>query len=631
MMNRNEIIITDSDIDQIENAMGNQVHFDSVRRDIIKNLRPDKIQDIQAFPGTGKTTLLIAKLGILAQKYPDTTSGICVLSFTNAAREEVQQRLGNTVYGERILSYPNFIGTFHTFFSDFLVKPLFRSHGIRIQIIDSDITLEMRRKIIAVSSPFMFYRKPNMVMEYSLDKDFSFKKNATTQKKIISIINDSLRQGNLTYDEVLYFSRCAMRGNPGLPKNISKRFPLLFIDEAQDTSPTLWNLVKSAFSNSDIQTLGDSNQRIYDDDTKYSEAVIPRTPHFSISDSQRLTNRVASIVNPLAISGETMKGANTTFEGAPTTIILFKKNSISDVLPTFGKLILDNFSDKEIHASDGNNCFAIGRVHKKKDQLDSQKHFPANIEAYCSTYNPSNIKKSKLRFEYFREYVIYARSSLKPGNTSESAVRIVIKGLVNFLNKVSPETNKYSLYSNPFSVFSRVLTSDELMSIRRSIRILLFTEKLSEQVWINEVSNLKLSLGNLESFETSESFFEWKNDLPKKASTQIQLPKEENNNFVFSSNGRQVEIKLGSIHSVKGQTHLATLLLETYFRTYDVKNILPLLEGKHPKKQNPERMALNYVALTRSKGMVCIALPASEVNENDKKNLEARGWTFISI
>lgn len=47
MMNRNEIIITDSDIDQIENAMGNQVHFDSVRRDIIKNLRPDKIQDIQ--------------------------------------------------------------------------------------------------------------------------------------------------------------------------------------------------------------------------------------------------------------------------------------------------------------------------------------------------------------------------------------------------------------------------------------------------------------------------------------------------------------------------------------------------------------------------------------------------------
>ncbi|WP_341780446.1 UvrD-helicase domain-containing protein, partial [Levilactobacillus sp. HBUAS70063] len=103
-MKNSEIVITDADIDQIEIAMGNQIHFDFNRREIIKSMPPNDFQDVQAFPGTGKTTLLITKLGILAQKRSNMSSGICVLSFTNAAREEVQRRLGGTSYGLKVES-----------------------------------------------------------------------------------------------------------------------------------------------------------------------------------------------------------------------------------------------------------------------------------------------------------------------------------------------------------------------------------------------------------------------------------------------------------------------------------------------------------------------------------------------
>lgn len=58
-----KIHISDDDIDQIEILMGN-VSFDAPRRDIIKKL--DSF-DVQAFPGSGKTTVLIAKLAILAK------------------------------------------------------------------------------------------------------------------------------------------------------------------------------------------------------------------------------------------------------------------------------------------------------------------------------------------------------------------------------------------------------------------------------------------------------------------------------------------------------------------------------------------------------------------------------------
>jgi superfamily I DNA and RNA helicase len=91
-----EIDITDADIDEIELLLGN-LKFDSQRRDILKCM--DSI-DIQAFPGSGKTTVLIAKLAILAKKWPYSDRGICILSHTNVARNEIETRLGDTAMGK---------------------------------------------------------------------------------------------------------------------------------------------------------------------------------------------------------------------------------------------------------------------------------------------------------------------------------------------------------------------------------------------------------------------------------------------------------------------------------------------------------------------------------------------------
>ena len=72
-----DIEITDDDIKWAEMAMGGIIHFDESRVNVIKNM--DSV-DIQAFPGSGKTTILVAKLAILAKKWPYSNTGICVLS-----------------------------------------------------------------------------------------------------------------------------------------------------------------------------------------------------------------------------------------------------------------------------------------------------------------------------------------------------------------------------------------------------------------------------------------------------------------------------------------------------------------------------------------------------------------------
>jgi len=213
-------------------------------------------------------------------------------------------------------------------------------------------------------------------------------------------------------------------------------------------------------------------------------------------------------------------------------------------------------------------------------------------------------------------------------------VKIIILGLVDFLNDQSNEPQEYGVYENPFSVFSKTLRPEKLMTLRKTIRRLLFVVELSEETWVTAMLDIKLVLGDMEDFLTNEEFFMWKNfndrntlDIQNRSSKN----RNEGNAFVYTSGERHVEIKLGSIHSVKGQTHLATLLLETYFRTHDVKKVLPLLEGKAVKSTAPqtERMAFNYVALTRADGMVCIALPEFEVSKTDQCLLRANGWNIV--
>ena len=63
--------------------------------------------DVQACPGSGKTTLIATKLILLAKKWQYPHQGICVLSHTNVAKDEIIGRLkrSNTNEAIRLLAY----------------------------------------------------------------------------------------------------------------------------------------------------------------------------------------------------------------------------------------------------------------------------------------------------------------------------------------------------------------------------------------------------------------------------------------------------------------------------------------------------------------------------------------------
>lgn len=99
-------VIADEDVEWVSALMGLNA-IDAPRRAFLTSR---STLDVSACPGSGKTTLIVAKLAILARNWPHRTKGICVLSHTNVAREEIQHRLGGTVVGQRLLGYTRDLG-----------------------------------------------------------------------------------------------------------------------------------------------------------------------------------------------------------------------------------------------------------------------------------------------------------------------------------------------------------------------------------------------------------------------------------------------------------------------------------------------------------------------------------------
>ena len=138
------IDITESDIEYAEKILlAEGQNFDDERRAFIKNL---EVIDLQAVPGSGKTTALLAKLLILERKLPFTNnSGILVLSHTNVAIDEIKHKI--KPYCPKLFSYPNFIGTIQSFVDEFLAIPYYTTICKKKPVrIDNEVYDEVMKK-----------------------------------------------------------------------------------------------------------------------------------------------------------------------------------------------------------------------------------------------------------------------------------------------------------------------------------------------------------------------------------------------------------------------------------------------------------------------------------------------------
>lgn len=97
-------------------------------------------------------------------------------------------------------------------------------------------------------------------------------------------------------------------------------------------------------------------------------------------------------------------------------------------------------------------------------------------------------------------------------------------------------------------------------------------------------------------------------------------------------------IRVGSIHSAKGETHTATLVLETYWYAHNLESLLPWLGGTRSGcssegSRQESRLKVHYVAMTRPTHLLCLAMKKSTIDTENNlvQKLTVRGWVIQDL
>lgn len=655
-------VVTDADIAKAEGYLG--VSFDEPRRAI---LRSNDSYDVQACPGSGKTTLLVAKLAALADKWPHARRGICVLSHTNVARQEIETKLGGTPVGRRLLAYPHFVGTIHGFVNEFLALPLLRSEGYHVRRTDNDSCFRwIKQRVMSWPNQGLLGSLPHR--ERTLDAGIWALVGAAevirpTPKGInddqwavlLRAKSDAIRKGLWYYADMFAWAERLLGKHAEVLEFARWRFPAVFLDEAQDTSELQGMLLNRVFSAPacDLrQRFGDSNQAIYDSGQQAATTdQFPSDGCRSLPNSQRFGPTIAAKAHSLAVvpPSPTLIGngpRNGLLPRAPEsvaiphTIFLFATNSAQQVLPAFGSLLIRTFPD-EVLRCDAFVARAIGRV--AKPDADEAK-VPKHLGDYWAAYEPRTAKFEP-RPEHLVDYVHLAQRRKAATIDCAASVKMVIKGICELIGTVRPGAIPQG--GQTVRWLFELLRIDESCVVL--LRRLLWgwcidSTPIVEQSWTDKIEELRRALdpiiGTGWNQEAAE-FCQWSVNFAGQATGQDFKGGPPPNCYRFTQGERFVDIDVGTIHSAKGQTHTATLVLETFSWAHDLEDVTPwLLGGKRgapgegPRRL--ERLRLIYTAMTRPSHLLCLAMRRDAIRQDGaeaetRQQLRQLGWILSDL
>lgn len=117
-------------------------------------------------------------------------------------------------------------------------------------------------------------------------------------------------------------------------------------------------------------------------------------------------------------------------------------------------------------------------------------------------------------------------------------------------------------------------------------------------------------------------------------SNGLDVREEEQNTSNIFRDG-DIEIMVGTVHSVKGETHTATLYLETFNHDLDSTRLLPFLKGEYPEKEckrprHIENLKIAHVAFSRPTHLLAFACCRSTIKGHEK-GLKVNGWEILNV
>lgn len=553
---------------------------------------------IKACPGSGKTYTVAHKLLSYVANWKDYHRGVAVLSFTNVASNEIYEK-AQTIHGSLgKLGYPHFIGTVDSFMDEFIV--LRYGHLHTVGKVRPRIALSDNWKI-----PYKYWRTEchkNGCIDrienfyYGVDGKF-YKGNEQVSCDLRNAralpcqqYKRMLLDRNVVFqNETALFAYQLLKQYPSVAAAIAERFSIIIIDEVQDTSINQM-AVFELLCNSGMDSMflvGDPDQSIYEWRNANPECFIQKLedPNWRTIELTGNFRSSQNICNATSFFSASLGGYSSNNaigywkdEKEKPVLLLTKKNSESKVINYF----LDKCSMMGIKIS--SKTIAVltrGRIYSETDI--------------------TGLWKSK-------EIELFAKAAYEwKMGSRKKAYQEASKASYNMI--YNEDVDEYIMRKKICESTDEELWKDYIIDILVDIPDI----EIGIAEWVNKFLTIYCSISMKHSYTISveknpKDIFKIKrSDKQTPHFKQISLRK-------YFEKKTEDKYTRSSIHGVKGESYDAILL---YISSRSGNTIYPklLMEGN----LNQEMMRIAYVAITRPRRLLMIAMPDTKEIKNCKR------------
>jgi DNA helicase-2/ATP-dependent DNA helicase PcrA len=537
---------------------------------------------VRACPGSGKTYSVAARLVQNLSTWQYDYKGIATLSFTNAAWQEIETQLSKHFGINEAISFPHFLGTIDSFLNKFIFLPF------------GHLIMKCKKRPVLVGEPhggwtgYDFYQEHFTNMTFDINGDIYLINPAGVRKEdwnkrkynFIRVKKQLLELGYATQADANYFAMRILEEYPQVCRTIVRRFPMVIIDEAQDTSDIQMKIIDLLveYGLEHLMLVGDPDQAIFEWNEARPQLFIEKFQRWGknsviLNENRRSSQKICDF--SFRLSSLNTKSIAVTEEvkdfSLSPQIVPYNRQNLKDVVNSF----LQTCRDYKIKI----NAKNVAILYRSKSLYEEI----TGIKIVQKKDLPWDIKKSPYTKEFAWGKYLFDKGERKKG--FETIAKAIIKGLYrkNYCHQRLIE----KLIDNKGFIYyaKRIYSIIKMMPETNSC--------IGE--WVDQVN------ANFQKKQVRLTLY-------------IKKSKRDMNfDDIFSIerlNIPEKNYRIGTIHSVKGETFEAVLvILKTKVRGN--KTYRKIIEEKI-QLQNNEELRIVYVGITRPRKLLALSVPEED-------------------
>lgn len=532
---------------------------------------------VRACPGSGKTYSVAARLARLIGAWDKKHQGIAAISFTNAAWQEIRLQLETHFGITTSINYPHFLGTIDSFINQNIFLPF------------GHLVLGCRKRPELVGEPHGPWHGRNysekIFDNVSFDMNGNFialdklrmPKNWVSNQYISSAKRRLLGSGFAIQHDADYLAMKLLEDYPQIAIALAYRYPTLIIDEAQDTSDIQMRIIDLLIEHglSEIMLVGDPDQAIFEWNKANPQLFLQkyeewRGESIKLNENRRSSQKICDCTYKLSSLEETSCAITEEVKDYTLSpmVVTYDSNNISATIEYFTSLCQENRIEVKKEK--------VVVIYRSKDIFK----FITGIEPVSGDswrdgdYHTKDFAKGKYLFdgrEIKKGFQLIERAYIKMVSGNALCTQIDIEKRINEVGFTTHRKEVCKIFS------------------------LLPSTTCSIGDWVNKTNESFLSCGITSSLSINESM----RDV-----TFDQIFRNENEAL------QHREYRLGTVHSVKGETFEAVLLfLKTYIK--GKQKYKHLIDRGVSVREN-EDLRIVYVGITRPRKLLVLAVPDDE-------------------